>query len=163
LALNPRRPHFKFKIVIVNIFNSEPFLIVLSGVVIFTAQKIISELWIKPLVKFLETRGKLEVLILRYAYLSQVSLGISKRTDEEIYLFKDTLRELAGELIASYNILPRFEKWWIVNLRNIKVTESSRSIIQLSNLVSTPSDVNRPITLASETIDKIRDLMKLVV
>jgi len=145
-----------------NILSSEAFLIVISGVVIFSVQKIISELWIRPLVRFFEVRGKLEVLILRYSYLSQVSLGVSDRTDSEIFIFKDSLRELAGELIAYYNTLPFLEKFWIEKVKRIKVKDSKKSLIQLSNIVATPSDVNKPVTLASEVIDRVKIQLKLI-
>jgi len=50
------------------ITNSEAFLIIISGVLIFTIQNLVLRLWISPIVDFKKCLAKIETLLNRYAF-----------------------------------------------------------------------------------------------
>ena len=65
------------------IITSEAFLIVISGVVIFTLQNLISQLWISPIVEFKKCLAKIETLLTRYAFLCDFEYGSNNGMMEE--------------------------------------------------------------------------------
>jgi len=56
------------------IINSEAFLIVISGVLIFTIQNLVLKLWILPIVDFKKCLAKIETLLSRYSFYMLLSM-----------------------------------------------------------------------------------------
>ncbi len=56
------------------IINSKVFLIVISGVLIFTIQNLVLKLWISPIVDFKKCLAKIETLLNRYVFYVPLSM-----------------------------------------------------------------------------------------
>src|SRR3990167_11475015 len=96
------------------IINSEAFLIVISGVVIFTLQNLVSQLWISPIVEFRKCLARIETLLTRYAFLCGFEYGSNGgMMDAEIEYFRRELKNITSEILGVYSILPKLEKWWL--------------------------------------------------
>src|SRR3989344_4713346 len=96
------------------ILNSEAFLIVISGVVIFTLQNLISQLWISPIVELKKCLARIETLLTRYAFLCGFEYDTNGGImNNDIEYFRRELKNLTSEMIGAYNILPKIEKWWL--------------------------------------------------
>jgi hypothetical protein len=138
------------------ILNSEAFLIVISGVVIFTLQNLIFQLWILPLVEFKKCLAKIETLLSRYAYLCKFEYNSnSGLMDAEIEYFCKELKNLTSEMIGTYNILPRPEKWWFEDIKKINIMKAKAEILTLSAVVSTKKDVIKEKPRAEIAIENI--------
>lgn len=138
------------------ILNSEAFLIVISGVFIFTLQNLISQLWILPLVEFKKCLAKIETLLTRYAFLCQHVYNFNGGSmDIEIEYFRKELKNLTSEMLGTYNILPGLEKWWYKNIKEINILKAKTEILTLSAVVSTEKDVMREKPRAEIAIENI--------
>ena len=72
-----------------NIINGDLFLIVFSGVVIFVAQRLISDLWITPNIEFEKCLGKIDTLLIKYEFLCGYEFGSNDgANDEDVRFFK---------------------------------------------------------------------------
>jgi len=140
----------------------ESFLIVISGVLIFILQNLFLELWIKPLNNFRATKSKIEVLILRYGYLTQARLKESEKTDGEIEFFKDELRNLAGELSANYRNLPKCEQWYQEKFNGLRVETGVKEMVRGSNIIASPGGVNGQIFAGSDCIQAVKKALVLL-
>ena len=138
------------------ILNSEAFLIVISGVVIFTLQNLISQLWILPLVEFKKCLAKIETLLIRYAFLCDFEYNSNGGLmDAEIEYFRKELKNLASEMLGAYNILPGPERWWFKNIKKINILKTKTEILTLSAVVSTKKDVAKVKPRAEIAIENI--------
>jgi len=142
--------------------NEEIYKLFLVGIFIFAFQQVFVELWIKPLKDFYVILKRLESFLIKYAYLSQVVWGQNEILDKELREGRDKIREYAGDMIASYDGLPIFEKLWVVKIKKYKISDAKKSLIRLSNLIGN-NDETRTLNLrvlASKEIDKIRQYLK---
>lgn len=146
---------------ILRVLESEPFIIVISGVLIFAIQQVLLEFWIKPVKEFKSVISKIEVLILRYEYFTSVTLGLTDHLDKEIWFFKNNLRKLTGELSANYRNLPTLLQIWIKVVRGIDVMKAKKELIGVSNLIASPSDVQKPEPQASKMLTVAKQSLKL--
>lgn len=146
---------------VLRVFESEPFIIVISGVLIFAIQQVLLEFWFKPVKEFKSVISKIEVLILRYEYLTSVTLGLADHLDKEIWFFKNNLRNLTGELSAQYRNLPTIVKVWMKVVRGLDVMRAKTELISVSNLISSPSDVQKPEPQASKFLSMAKKSLKL--
>lgn len=138
------------------IINSEAFLIVISGVVIFTLQNLISQLWISPLVEFKKCLARIETLLTRYAFLCSFEYGVNEGTvNNDIEYFRRELKNLASEMIGAYNILPKLEKCWFKKLYRIDIIKAKTEMMTLSVVVSTPKDILKEKSRAEVAIENI--------
>lgn len=148
-----------------NILNSEAFLIVISGVVIFTLQNLISQLWILPLVEFKKSLAKIETLLIRYAFLCDFTYNSNGGLmDVEIEHFRRELKNLASEIIGAYNILPGAEKWWFEKIKKVNILKAKTELLTLSAVVSTEKDVAKEkprAEIAIENIPRCLDLPEI--
>ena len=135
---------FKLRNMIETIINSEAFLIVISGVIIFTLQNLISQLWISPIVEFKKCLARIETLLTRYAFLSRFEYdtnGGIMNSDTEY--FRRELKNLTSEMLGSYSILPKSEKWWLKKRYGIDIIKAKTEMLTLSAVVSTHDDVHK--------------------
>lgn len=124
------------------IVNSEAFLIVISGVVIFVAQNLISQLWISPIVEFKKCLAKIETLLTRYAFLARFEHGSNNgMMDKDIEYFRNELKNLTSEMIGAYSILPKLEKLWLKKWSGVDILKAKTEMLTLSAVVSTRNDV----------------------
>ena len=124
------------------ILNSEAFLIVISGVIIFTLQNLISQLWISPIIEFKKCLAKIETLLTRYAFLSNFEYGSNGGImDAEIDYFRKELKNLTSEMLGDYNVLPKLERCFLKKLYGINIIKAKTEILTLSAVVSTKNDV----------------------
>lgn len=138
------------------ILNSEAFLIVISGVVIFTLQNLISQLWILPLVEFKKCLARIETLLTRYAFLCTFEYRSNNGLmDAEIEHFRKELKNLTSEMIGTYSILPKLEKWWLKRLYGIDIIKAKTEILTLSAVVSTKKDIDKEKSRAEIAIENI--------
>ncbi|SRR3989344_2052110 len=142
------------------IINSEAFLIVISGVLIFVFQKLSSELWISPTIEFKKCLGKLEALLIRYEFLSGYEYGTNNgANNHDVDYFRQELRSLTSELISTFVALPSLEKLWL-RIRRIDVNNTKPQLLLLSQVISTKEDIIKEKPKAKEAIKKIRNLLK---
>lgn len=146
---------------VLRVVESEPFIIVISGVLIFAIQQVLLEFWIKPVKEFKSVISKIEVLILRYEYLTSVTLGLADHLDKEIWFFKNNLRNLTGELSAQYRNLPTIVKVWMKVVRGLDLMRAKKELVSVSNLISSPSDVQKPEPQASKVLAAAKQSLKL--
>ncbi len=138
------------------IVNSEAFLIVISGVVIFTLQNLISQLWISPIVEFKKCLARIETLLTRYAFLSTYEQDSNNgMMDNDIEHFRRELKNLTSEMIGSYNILPKLEKWWFKKMYRVDIIKAKTEMLTLSAVVSTKSDLLKEKSRAEVAIENI--------
>ena len=124
------------------ILNSEAFLIVISGVVIFTLQNLISQLWISPIVELKKCLARIETLLTRYAFLCGFEYDTNGGImNNDIEYFRRELKNLTSEMIGAYNILPKIEKWWLRKRYRIDIIKAKTEMLTLSAVVSTKKDV----------------------
>ena len=136
------------------IIGGEVFLIVISGVLIFTIQNLVLKLWILPIVDFKKCLAKIETLLNRYAFLYAVEYGTSnKAMDSEIEYFRKELRDIISEMLGTYYVLPYlYRKIWI---GKIDVYKAKSEMFTLSCFISTHKDVLKEKTQAEISIEKI--------
>lgn len=138
------------------IINSEAFLIVISGVVIFTLQNLISQLWIYPLVEFKKCLARIEALLTRYAFLCCFEYGTNNRImDSEIEYFRRELKNLTSEMLGAHSILPKLEKWWLKKRYGIDIIKAKTEMLTLSAVVSTRNDALKTKPRAEVAIENI--------
>lgn len=138
------------------ILNSEAFLIIISGVVIFTLQNLISQLWILPLVEFKKCLAKIETLLTRYAFLCNFEYSTNNgMMDSDIEYFRRELKNLTSEMLGAYSILPKLEKWWSKKRYGIDVIKAKTEMLTLSAVVSTRDDVLKIKPRAEISIENI--------
>jgi|SRR3989344_1435973 len=142
------------------ILNSEAFLIVISGVVIFTVQNLISQLWIAPMVEFKKCLAKIETLLTRYSFLSSFEYGSNNGTmDSDIEYFRKELKNLTSEMIGTYSMLPRLEKWWLKKRHGVDIIKAKTEMLTLSAVVSTRKDIMKEKSRAEMAIENIPKLL----
>ena len=136
------------------IIGSEVFLIVISGVLIFTIQNLVLKLWILPIVDFKKCLAKIETLLSRYAFLYAHEHGTNNGImDSEIEYFLKELRDIISKMLGDYYVLPNFyRKIW---LRKIYIHKAKSEMFVLSNVVSTHKDVLKEKTQTEISIEKI--------
>ena len=138
------------------VINSEAFLIVVSGVIIFTLQNLISQLWIFPIVEFKKCLARIETLLTRYAFLCDFEYNTNGgMMNNDIEHFRRELKNLTSELIGTYNILPKLEKWWLKRRYGINIIKAKMEMLTLSAVVSTPKDVLKEKPRAEVAIENI--------
>ena len=138
------------------IITSEAFLIVISGVVIFTLQNLISQLWISPIVEFKKCLAKIETLLTRYAFLCDFEYGSNNgMMDNDIEYFRRELKNITSEMLGAYNILPKLEKWGLRKRHGINIVKAKTEMLTLSAVVSTRRDVSREKSRAEIAIESI--------
>ncbi|MEA1937149.1 MAG: hypothetical protein U9N04_03495 [Patescibacteria group bacterium] len=138
------------------IINSEAFLIIISGVLIFTFQKLFSQLWILPVVDFKKCLAKIETLLNRYAFLYAFEYGANNRMmDSDIEYFRKELKNLTSEMLGNYYVLPCLMKIWFKKIRNINIHKAKSEILTLSAVVSTHKDISREKSKAEISIENI--------
>jgi hypothetical protein len=149
------------------ISNSEAFLIVFSGVLIYTIQQLISQLWIDPVKEFKQCRAKIETLMNRWDFLHFYTEGKTSALndaegsmDERIKVYRKELNNVTTELIYSYNSLPLFVKrlycMWGFDVRKAKT-----SLLTLSVMVAKEGDWTLTGSKSSDEINKIYAHLKL--
>lgn len=141
--------------------NNEIFLIVFSGVVIFTAQRLISDLWISPNIEFQKCMGKIDTLLIRYEFLCDYEHGSNGgANDDDVKFFKQELKNATTELIGGFNALFFAEKWWLKSARRINIHQTKPELLILSNVVSTRKDIYKEDPLSKKAIKRIRKYLK---
>ena len=142
--------------IIETIINNEVFLIVISGVLIFTIQNLILKLWILPIVDFKKCLAKIETLLNRYAFLYAFEYGTNNGVmDSEIEYFRKELRNMTSEMLGNYYALPCLEKIWLKKIWNIDIHKAKSEMFTLSNFISTHRDILKEKTQAEISIGKI--------
>lgn len=138
------------------IINSEAFLIVVSGVIIFTLQNLISQLWVSPIVEFKRCLARIETLLTRYAFLCDFEYGTNGgMMNDDIEHFRRELKNLTSEMIGTYSILPKPEKWWLKRWYGINIIKAKMEMLTLSAVVSTPKDVLKEKPRAEIAVENI--------
>lgn len=138
------------------ILNSEAFLIVISGVLIFVIQNLILQLWVMPITEFKKCSAKVETLLTRYAFLSGFEYGSNNGLmDKDIEYFRKELKNLTSEIIGAYNMLPGLEKWWLKKVHGVNIIKAKTEILTLSAVVSTKDDVLKEVPRAKSAIKEI--------
>ena len=137
------------------IINSEAFLIVISGVLIFISQKLASQLWISPVVDFKKCLAKIETLLNRYAFLCKYEYSSNDSNDSEVEYFRKELRDMVSEMLGCYYILPYLERFWLKNIRKIDIHKAKSEMFILSSFVSTRKDVLKDKAQAKTSVEKI--------
>ena len=147
------------------IINSEAFLIVISGVLIFALQNLISQLWISPAIDFRKCLSKIETSLARWSFLHRFeykknNLASAEGTmDQVIENFKKEISNLVTELIGSYNLLPAPEKWYL-NIKGVDINKAKQSLLALSVLVASKGDWNTGDSKAKGEMNKIYTYLK---
>lgn len=142
------------------ILNSEAFLIVISGVLIFTTQNLVSQLWILPIVDFQKCLAKIETLLTRYAFLSCFEYGSNNGImDKDIEYFRGELKNLTSDMVGTYNMLPKLEKWWFKKLHGIDIIKAKTEMLTLSAIVSTKKDLQKENPRAEDAIKNIPEYL----
>lgn len=146
------------------IINSEAFLIVISGVLIFAFQKLLSQLWIAPTVDFKKCLSRIESSLNRWDFLYIYTEGKNNligsdgiSMDERIKIFRKELNDLAFNLISTYNALPIAERFWIKTVRRINIKDAKHSILTLSTNIAREGDWK---TSGSKAKSEIKNLYK---
>ena len=143
------------------IINSEAFLIVISGVFIFTVQNLISQIWISPNIEFKKCTAKIEALITRYAFLYAFKYGTNNGImDNEIEYFRKELKNLVLEMLVTHSILFEYEKWWCKKWNKINILKARVEMLTLSAVIGTSADYNKQ-TRAEEAIENIPKYLNL--
>ena len=138
------------------VLNSEAFLIIISGVVIFTLQNLISQLWISPIVEFRKCLARIETLLTRYAFLCGFEYGSNGgMMDAEIEYFRRELKNITSEILGVYSILPKLEKWWLRKRYGIDIIKAKTEILTLSAVVSTKKDIEKEKPRSETAIENI--------
>lgn len=150
------------------ITNSEAFLIVISGVLIFSFQKLFSQLWIAPVVDFKKCLSKIESSMNRWDFLYKYAEGTNNSIgsdelsmDERIRLFRKELNNLTFKLISTYNALPILERFWIKTVRRINVQNAKSSILILSTCIAKDGDWKTGESKAGIEINNVYKYLKL--
>ena len=138
---------------IIKTINTEVFSVVISGVLIFTFQKLVSQLWISPIVDFKKCLAKIETLLNRYAFLCSYEYGGNDATDSEVEYFRKELRDIISEMLGTYYVLPcLYRKIW---LGRIDIHKAKSEMFIVSGLISTYRDVRKEKIQAEISIEKI--------
>ena len=154
---------------ILNIVNSEVFIIVISGVVIFAFQKLISDIWINPNLDFSKSLSKIETLLVksrgmyRYTYKKNNSVSSSGLTmDEEIENLRKEINMATWQLISSYHSLFFAEKLWLKLLR-VDIDKARPSLMTLSVTICSENDWKQSDggPISGKEIDKIYNHLRI--
>lgn len=139
------------------ITNMAAFQIVLSGVLIFTAQRLISDLWISPNIEFQKCLGKIDALLIRYEFLCGYEQGSNNgANDEDVKFFKQELKSVVMDLVGKFRSLFFLERLWLTYARKINVNQAKPLLLYLSQIVSTKKDVTEVESKAKKAIEDIR-------
>lgn len=143
------------------ILNNPIFLTVISGVLIFAIQKLISELWVVPIVEFRKCLAKIETsmdrwgFLYKYTYKNNNLVNADGAMDEAIENFRRELSYLTTELVGSYNSLPFLEKLWLKKVRMINISEAKPALLALSAVISSEGDWKTGESKAEKEIAKV--------
>jgi len=149
------------------ISNSEVFVIVMSGVLIFTLQQLISQLWIPPFVKFKECITDIESLMNRWDVLHRFTEGKNTsidshgKMDDRIKEYRIELNEIATRLVYRYNALSWISKIWYRFVRRFDFKKAKGALLTLSTTVSAKNDYASGKSKSSEEIEKIYSALKI--
>lgn len=149
-----------------SVLNNPIFLTVISGVLIFAIQKLISELWIAPIIEFRKCLAKIETSMNRWDFLSKYTykksnlVSASGTMDEAIENFRKELNSLTTELVGSYNSLPFLGKLWLQKVRRINISEAKPALLTLSVTISSEGDWSTGESKAEKEIDNIYKYLK---
>ena len=142
------------------IINSDAFLIVISGVLIFTFQKLVSQLYISPVVDFIKCLAKIEMLLNRYAFLCGYEYGTNGGgNDSDVEYFRKELRDMVSEMLGCYYILPYPMKIWFEKIRKIDIYKAKPEMLMLSFYVSTRKDILKQKSRAKIAIKNIPEYL----
>ena len=148
--------------------TSEVSLIVISGVLIFSFQKLVSQLWISPVIDFKKCLSKIESLMNRWDFLYKYTEGKNNYVgsdgllmDERIKLFRKELSELVFELVMTYNLLPALEKLWIRYVYRLNIKSAKSSMLILSTSVAKESDWKTGDSISEKEINNIYTYLRL--
>ncbi|MDZ4260556.1 MAG: hypothetical protein U1A25_02725 [Candidatus Sungbacteria bacterium] len=136
------------------------FLTVISGVLIFATQKIISELYIAPIIDFKKCLAKIETSMVRWSFLYKFEyknnglVGANGTMDEAIENFRKELNNLATELLGAYSSLPFLEKKWL-QIKGIDISEAKSALLGLSVTIGSKGDWNTEESKAEKEIDRV--------
>lgn len=143
------------------LLDKDVYLIIISGVLIFVVQKLISDLWILPNIEFQKCLGKLDVLLIRYEFLCGYEYGSNEGSnDEDGDYFKAELKNIVMDLISKYRALFSAERWWCRYVLKINVNQTKPQILLLSQLISTKKDVMVVDSKAGQCMKNIRINLK---
>ena len=135
---------------------SDIFLAVISGVLIFTLQKLISQLWISPLVKFKKCLARIEAFLNRYASLCYFKYGKNNgMADYDIKYFQKELRSMVSWMLVTYSILPKPEKWWLKKHYKINIRKAQTEMLTLVSVIGTMQGIENGKTRAEIAIENI--------
>jgi hypothetical protein len=147
--------------------SNDASLIVLSGIVIFAAQRIISDIWIAPNLEFNKAMTKVERLLMKAEDLHRWTHGKNNSTsstgksmDQEIEDLRRELNVATWELIGAYRSLYFLERWWL-GVRGVNVYAAKPSLLALSVLLCAPGDWDKAESKAKQKIDKANHHLKL--
>lgn len=145
---------------------SEIFLIIISGVFIFAAQKIISDIWIVNNIEFQKSLARIEVLIIKangmYTWTyGNNNLKSSKGTsmDEEIREVRKELNLATWGLLERYNSLFFLEKY-MLKIRSIQINNAIPRLLSLSVLICAKDDWKTGASKAKEKITEVATCLK---
>jgi hypothetical protein len=137
------------------------FSLILTGVVIFTVQRLISDLWISPNIEFQKCLGRLETLLIRYEFLCGYEFGSNNGTnDGDVVFFKQEIKTIVTDLIGNFTALFFAEKWWLKHVRKINIHQTKPQLLILSDTISTRKDVIKEEPRAEKAIENIRKNLK---
>jgi hypothetical protein len=151
---------------ILDVFKSDVFIIVISGVVIFAAQKLISEIWISPNLEFQRCLAKIETLMSRayslYKFEYKNNNMISSAgapMDVEIENIRKELNIATYELIGAHSMLFMPEKWWL-KIRGIDVRKAKSALLTLSVIICSKGDWSTAESKAEKEMKKVYKYLK---
>lgn len=140
--------------------NSEAFLIVFSGVLIFTVQKLISDLWIAPNIEFQKCMGKIDTLLIRYEFLCGYEYGSNGgANDDDVNFFRKEIRDAVMDLVGKFRALLFIERLWL-EWRGVNINQAKPQLLRLSQIISTKKDVEKVVPDAKVKIEEIRKNLK---
>ena len=143
------------------IITSEPFLIVFSGVVIFVAQRLISDLWVSPNIEFQKCMGRIDTLLIRYEFLSGYVYGSNDgANDDDVNFFREETRDVVMDLVGKFRALFFIERLWLEYVRGININDTKPLLLLLSQKISTKKDIGKEVPDANIIIEKIRENLK---
>ena len=146
---------------------SEVFLIVISGVLVFAIQKIISDVWIVRNIDFQKCLARIEILLIRANKMYLWTEGKNNMITSEGITFDGYVKAVRKkinlatyELIRSYNSLFFLDKLWL-KIRGRRIPKSVPELLSLSVSLSSEKDWRGSESTAKENIDNVFNYLKL--
>ena len=139
-----------------NIFASEIFLTVISGVLVFVLGQLFNEYWLKPIQKYKELRAKISYELTLYAYL-YMNPTVYGKSNKEADAASDEIRKLAAEVDAMIELKPFCN--FLIAPKSV-LADVSKNLIGLSNGFYS-NDVVRNVETNGKCRSEIYDLLNL--